>query len=336
MTRIPLAVALALLAAPASAAADGLPVLGVDVGRTGVVGEDHRYVTLGAPRGTLVARITRDGGVVTDTRLLPERLTIPAVAYDDSAGGLSADGRTLVLIRPRHTFPQRSTRMRLLDTRELKARRAITLRGDYSFDAISPDGRRLFLIHYTSRRDYTRYDVLSYDVVTRRLNRKPIVDPHEPGEEMRGSPLSRSTSPDGRWAYTLYDGAGGHPFVHALDTVGVTARCIDLHALEGRDDLRALGLATSPDGRRVTVMRGSRPLQVIDARTFEVGEPAVPARREVAPAAEGGFPLWPVLVLAAVALAAGALGLRRWTRPPRSPSTAARPARRSAKSPAPR
>ena len=47
---------------------------------------------------------------------------------------------------------------------------------------------------------------------------------------MRGQPLTRATSPDGRWAYTLYDGAGKEPFIHALDTSTRSARCIDLDA----------------------------------------------------------------------------------------------------------
>jgi hypothetical protein len=68
------------------------------------------------------------------------------------------------------------------------------------------------------------------------------VDPREPDEDMRGYPITRASSPDGRWAYTLYDGAGKHPFVHALDTQGRTAACIDLDGLAGRDDLYELRL----------------------------------------------------------------------------------------------
>ena len=47
----------------------------------------------------------------------------------------------------------------------------------------------------------------------------PIVDKSEPDERMAGLPITRQTTADGRWAYTLYDGAGKEPFVHALDTV---------------------------------------------------------------------------------------------------------------------
>src|SRR5437773_531279 len=108
MRRIVLAGLAALALAP-SAAADGLPVLGVDVGSTGVAapGGIARYVTIPAPGGgTLVERIRRNGGQVLATSLFPGTFTIPAVAYDASAGGLSGDRHTLVLIEPRTSFPR--------------------------------------------------------------------------------------------------------------------------------------------------------------------------------------------------------------------------------------
>jgi len=74
--------------------------------------------------------------------------------------------------------------------------------------ALSPDGATLYLIQYTSRRDPTRYEVRAYDLPRDRLRPGAIVDPREPDERMRGFPITRSTSRDGRWAYTLYDGAG--------------------------------------------------------------------------------------------------------------------------------
>ena len=134
----------------------------------------------------------------------------------------------------------------------------VALRGDFSFDALSPDGRLLYLIHYLSRRDPTRYEVRAYDVPAGRLLPAPIVDPREADERMRGLPITRVASADGRWHYTLYDGAGSHPFIHALDTVGRTAVCIDLDGIAGRQDLYDLRLG----------LRGRRGLAVLAA-----GEP---------------------------------------------------------------
>ena len=50
---------------------------------------------------------------------------------------------------------------------------------------------------------------------------------------MGGMPLSRAVSPDGRFVYTLY--GAEEPFIHALDTVGRTAKCIDLPQFAGQD-----------------------------------------------------------------------------------------------------
>ena len=67
-----------------SASADGLPVLGVDAGGTGVVARsgDARYVTMPANGNTVVARVNPQAG---DPRLAARRgtFTIPAVAYED-------------------------------------------------------------------------------------------------------------------------------------------------------------------------------------------------------------------------------------------------------------
>src|SRR4051812_6433419 len=88
---------------------DGLPVGNIDAGPTGVTapGESARYVTLPAGGGTLVARVARDGGQILRSRFMQGNFTVPAVALDGSASGLSGDGSTLALIRPRARFPQR-------------------------------------------------------------------------------------------------------------------------------------------------------------------------------------------------------------------------------------
>ena len=251
---------------------DGLPVLGVDVGGTGVTtaGGADRYVTMTAGRGTVVARIQVRGGQVATSRLLKGAFTIPAVAYDGSASGLSADGRTLVLIEPRASFPRSETTLVALGADTLRIRRVIRLRGDFGFDAISPGGRVLYVIQYYNPSDPSAYRVRALDLRDGRLLAKPIVDPTSPKEQMRGYPLSRATSPNGRWAYTLYNGSGGMPFVHMLDTSGLTARCVDLDGLGGADLSRAR-LVVQRNGGSVAVMRGHHRLAVVDARTFRVG-----------------------------------------------------------------
>ena len=99
-----------------AARADGLPVLGVDVGATGVAtpSGQARYVTIAAGADTVVARVDAQGGRIGASLLLPGTFTIPAVAYDGSASGLSGDGHTLILIEPRASFPRAETRLAVL------------------------------------------------------------------------------------------------------------------------------------------------------------------------------------------------------------------------------
>jgi hypothetical protein len=316
MTRPLLTIVLGLVLAAGAAGgaqADGLPVLGLDAAE-GVATTDGsaRYVARPSRGGTFVAQVTRDGAV-PQSMLLGAIYAVPVVAYDGTPGGLSANGRTLVLLEPRARFPRKRTTLAVLDTRPLGLRTLIHLRGDFSFDAISPAGDLLYLIQYTSAKDPTRYAVRVYDVAAGRLRAAPVVDPHERGEAMRGSPITRYTSPDGRWAYTLYDGAGMEPFVHALDTRDARARCIDLPMLEGRQDLNALKLDGRGPGGDLRVLARGRPLALIDTRSFRVARLSGPT------STEGGGRPWSLVGagIGAALVAAGLLAyaIRRRRRP---------------------
>jgi hypothetical protein len=296
------------LAAAASAAADGLPVLGIDVGSQGVtaVGSPDRYVTVNEGHRTLIERIARDGGRVVGMTRIKGTFTIPAVAYDSSASGLSADASTLVLIEPRRSFPRQVTKFALLDVPSLHLRRTITLRGDFSFDAVSPRGRKMFLVNYTSAADPTRYTVRAYDFQANALLPKPIVDPAERSDKMRGAPITRMLSADGRWAYTLYDGAGATPFVHALDTSTSTAHCIDLPMLAGNQDLWSLRFTRGP-GAQIRIGASGEEVALVDTTTFAASVPAVRSPSDLTP--------WLIAaVLAALSLlvAAAAVSRRRF------------------------
>jgi hypothetical protein len=270
-----IAAVIVALAVTATAAADGLPVLGIDVGSQGVtsVGSPDRYVTINDGASTLVERIARNGGRVLALQRIAGTFTIPAVAYDSSASGLSADGSTLVLIQPRQSFPRTQTTFALFDARKLALARTITLRGDFSFDAISTRGRTMFLINYTSPADPTRYTVRAYDLQAGALLPKPIVDPAERSDKMRGAPITRLLSVDGRWAYTLYDGAGGTPFVHALDTATSRAHCIDLPMLVGNQNLWSLRFTRGP-GAEIRIGASGEQLALVDTTTFAASVPA--------------------------------------------------------------
>ncbi len=255
-----------------AARADGLPIAVPDGGLEGVPIGLTRYTALPAPGGTVLAQVQQRGGRIMRSRFVHGRYTIPAVALDGTASGISGDGGTLVLIRSRVSFPQPFTYLAIVDAKRLRVGRYLRLDGDFSFDAISPNGRFVYLIHYVAPSDPTRYAVRAYDTARGRLIPGPIIDPHEPDEAMRGFPLTRTTSTDGRWAYTLYDGGGKSPFIHALDTSGRTARCIDLDSLTVRD-LGIPHLRLDHGGSRLVLGNGATALAVVDTSTFAVAKP---------------------------------------------------------------
>ena len=67
--------------------------------------------------------------------------------------GLSHDGRTLVL---QSMGLAAKTQFALVNTSDLTTRDRISLNGTFAFDALSPDGSRLYLIEHTSLQDVQR------------------------------------------------------------------------------------------------------------------------------------------------------------------------------------
>jgi hypothetical protein len=272
-------------------------------------GSSLAYIAVRAGHDTVLQRVRRADGVVERSRLIRGSYGVPGAAYDGSNTGLSFNEHTLVLaaIRERST----NTRLLTLDARALRPRAQIVLPGHMTVDAISPDGRWLYLIRYRSVRN-NRYDVLAYDLARRHLLRTPIVDPREPDEKMQGFPLTRTVSADGRWAYTLYANPEGEPFIHALDTERRTAACIDLDDLTTEDASDArLVLA----GGTLRVEGTAAPLALVDTRTFAVRDPSAkvaPVRRVASSRDDdgGGVP-WFVAFVALLPLAGLAVVARR-------------------------
>jgi hypothetical protein len=305
------------LAAPCPALGAGGPVP-AQQGGAGVSapGSDVNYVAVWAGGNrTVVERVRRGGGAVERSRLLAGALGVPGAAFDGAGTGLSADESTLVL-GDLVTRPTR-TRLVVLDARRLRPRARIALPGYFTVDAISPDGRWLYLLRYASPNGVGNYQVRAYDLRHRRLLAKPIVDPREPDEKMQGVPVTRIMSPDGRWAYTLYDRGDAPPFIHALDTQRRTAACIDL------DDLTSADLSEqrlSLTGGTLRVEGPNGPVALVDTRTFAVRAPTAAAARPALPRAAaaddgGGFP-WLLGILALVPLAGLAAVARRRRRRP--------------------
>src|SRR4051794_20448256 len=80
---------------------------------------------------------------------------IPYVTLNGEVGGLSADGRTLVLAQDDvlHNGGKLSkrTQFKVLSTSPLRVRETVTLNGDYGFDTLSQHARTLYLIQHVSQ-----------------------------------------------------------------------------------------------------------------------------------------------------------------------------------------
>ena len=181
---------------------------GVTQGWDGVAapGGQVRYVTVPGGTDTALMAIRTQGGRVQRFISIAGSWGIPSVTINGSTGGLSADGRTLILgdATPQ-TLPLREeSSFLVVDTKTLQSRSYVTLKGDFAFDALSPDARTLYLIQHVSRDDLSHYVVRAYDLAHGRLLAGRIADRAQRGWVMQGYPMARATSPDGRMVYTLY------------------------------------------------------------------------------------------------------------------------------------
>jgi len=262
---------LCAIAGSATAFGDGGPGPGVVQGWDGVARGKVRYVAIATGDGTVVEAISRHSGRVLRYMLVQGNFGIPQVAFDGTTDGLSHDGRTLVLGDAAGS-PQlrKNSSFAVVDVRRFRVRSIVRLSGDFSFDALSPGARMLYLVEHVSAQDVTRYQVRAYDLGARRLLARVVVDKQSSESVMRGYPFSRAVTSDGRWVYTLY-GGGEHPFVHALDTQSANAVCIDLPKSWNQLDLNGLRLRLEPGGRLdVRHRSGGKPLAILDTANFSV------------------------------------------------------------------
>jgi hypothetical protein len=303
---------IAMLAPTSAAGAGGFRVDYLDTSETGIddpSSEAHFYaLPYGQSTAVMKVRAAPDPlGRTLEVHHLHGYWRIASVATDGSTSGIAADGSTLVLVGQGGSGPK----FTLVETERLTRTETIVLDGDFTLDAVSPDGGMLYLVHYLDPRDPLLYEVVAYDVERGELLPEPIIDRRLAPEVMSGLPLTRENSAGGAWAYTLYE--GGHhaePFVHALDTENARALCIDLPMLTGMRtrDLNDLTLEPSEDGEAIAVLGGDgAALATIETGTWEVTEGAPqPAEAEAAGAGSLPFVAAGGVVLVVLLLVGGA------------------------------
>ena len=276
----------ALVAAPIALADGG----SAPVAAEGVLapGGKIRYATLTNGRSTTV-NASRTNGVVIRWRDIRGHWAVPGVAFDGTAGGLSGDGRKLVLMQVQTApLPTRSV-FQIVRTSDLAPVQRVVLKGNFAFDALSPDGSRLYLIQHVSQQNLSRYVVRAYALDRHRLLPGRIADRTQRGWVMAGYPVTRATSADGRWIYTLYMRPSGYPFVHALDAVRGVAHCVGIPWHGNQNVLWRLRLSVRDGGRALTLRWPSgREYLAIARDTWRISHPGAAARS----GSGSGFPWW--------------------------------------------
>lgn len=175
--------------------------------------------------GTLIRAISTEGGTVLRSQTFKGDYGIPTLQYGKPGEGMSRDGKTFVL---ENVGFADTSRFMLVSTSDLSTVDSFTLNGTYAFDALSPNGSMMYLIQHQTAQDVNHYIVRGYDLRAHTLLPQRIADKTQAGWVMQGWAVTRTTSPNGRWVYTLYSNPGGYPFVHALDTVRSVAHCVGL------------------------------------------------------------------------------------------------------------
>jgi hypothetical protein len=185
----------------------------------------------------------------------------------------------------------------LYDTGTMRMTDSVALPGQFSFDALSPDASRMYVIQHLDAKygDYAHYVVRAVDLTTNRLLPGRISDHAQKSWVMDGFPVTRTTSTGGRWVYTLYENGGnGYPFIHALDTVRGVAHCIGLPLTNGLGNLR---LSLRGSTLAVHWLSG-RPWKNVNTSTWAVTT-----------AHRSGFPWWTLAFIAVLPI--GYLARRR-------------------------
>ncbi len=268
--RILLVLGMALACAVWTTLASGAgPSPGLAQARVGLTNGEVRYLALPASRTTEIQAVDREDGRMLRHMRIQGSWGIPLLAYDGTAEGLFPNGRTLLLAQSLYNGQtlRTTTKFTLVDTRKMKVARRIQLKGAFTFDALSRDGRYVYLIEYMTPEDPSQYRVRAYDLRGGGLLSRIVSDKRSWATDMRGLPIARTWKDS--WAYTLY-GASARPFIHALDTNGITAVCINLPWKSSPERIWDYRLKVDGDGHLVVRGPNGRALAVIDRQTFRI------------------------------------------------------------------
>jgi hypothetical protein len=271
--RLVVVTALAALLLPTAALAAGPSY--VAQGGLGVLSHNgkYRFIAVSTGANTAIERVAVRGGAVSGWATLDGDYGIPQPTMrPGQLEGLTRDGKQLVVGTVGLQSP---TRFAVINTSNLRVRDRFEIPGSFAYDALSPDGKTLYLTQYVDRDNANRYVVRAYDLEHGRLLPGRIADKAQASWVMEGFATTRTTSGDGRWVYTLFMRPGGYPFVHALDTVRGVAHCIGLPWTAG-DQAPLMNMRmTLADGESKLALdwKSGKPWLTVDTGTWRIEHP---------------------------------------------------------------
>jgi hypothetical protein len=232
----------------------------------GVPSETWDHVLTATPDGnsTVIQDVVVRPGSAGQRRTIPGAWRLPTVGLDPMPVGMAADGSTMALVEDREPDAPGAamSRFAILKGALDPHPRILELDGVFDFDAISPDGAAIFVVEHLPAPPDGHYQVRAVDVATGALRDGVITDKRNVNEQMSGWAIAQLRRADGL-VFTLYRG-GEHPFIHALDTAGGWAVCIDLPGVGNAsvDAARDWGMVATLGGRSIVAANATLGLVV--------------------------------------------------------------------------
>ena len=183
-----------------------------------------RYWTVESGDRTTVRGLDPATGAEQTAFGLDGRWSVPAT-YGPAPSGISANGKWLVLVAPPHaTGATTVNRFAVVDLTQKRLDRVVTATGDVTFDAVSDDGRNVYLVEHLAPAPRYAVRVASFQGTALQDGILGQVKTAEP-EVMNGL-YHASVAVGADWFLSLYSSPSRGPFIHALNTTQVYAQCI--------------------------------------------------------------------------------------------------------------
>ncbi len=148
----------------------------------------------------------------------------PPISYGPAPSGISRSGAWMVLTSSAGAHPATTSSFAVIDLAGRRLDRVITSAGDVSFDAVSDDGRNVYLVEHLAPSPHYVVRVASFQGNGLQNGVVGQIKTAEP-EAMNGL-YHTSVAVSGDWFLSLYTNPDRGPFIHALNTTQLFAQCI--------------------------------------------------------------------------------------------------------------